>query len=153
MKKMNILMAMKKLALSAVCCLMVAQANAESVWWTDLPRAQAKAIEEKKLILMDFTGSDWCGWCIKLKKEVFSKPEFEAYAKKNLVLMEIDFPHAKTQPDAIKKANKALAQKYAIQGYPTIIVIDGTGKKMGTLGYMPGGPQAFIAELEKLKTK
>ncbi len=144
---------MKKWALSMVCFMMVAQAGAESVWLTDLPKAQAKAKEENKLVLMDFTGSDWCGWCIKLKKEVFSKPAFEAYAKKNLVLVEVDFPRTKAQPSALKKANEALSQKYAIEGYPTIIVLDGAGKKLGTLGYMPGGPDVFLAELDKLRKK
>lgn len=144
---------MKKLIFGILCCLMVARAGAETLWLTDLPKAQAKAKEENKLVLMDFTGSDWCGWCVKLKKEVFSQPGFEAYAKKNLVLVELDFPHFKTQPEALKKANTALAKQYEIEGYPTIIVLDSTGKKLGNLGYMPGGPTAFIAELDKLKKK
>jgi protein disulfide-isomerase len=144
---------MKKWAMSLVCFMMVAQAGAESVWLTDLPKAQAKAKEENKLVLMDFTGSDWCGWCIKLKKEVFSKPAFEAYAKKNLVLVEVDFPRTKAQPSALKKANEALSKKYAIEGYPTIVVLDSTGMKLGTLEYMPGGPDVFLAELDKLRKK
>ena len=145
---------MKKLALGLVFCGMVLRAaGAEATWLTDLPAAQAKAKAEKKMVLMDFTGSDWCGWCIKLKKEVFSQPGFEAYAKKNLILVEVDFPHNKPQPAALVKANEALVKKYEIEGYPTIVVLDSTGKKLGNLGYMPGGPTAFIAELDKLKTK
>src|SRR5262249_3241150 len=106
-----------------------------------------------KLILIDFTGSDWCPWCIKLKKEVFSQSEFVEYAEKNLVPVEVDFPRKKQLPAELKKANQALQQKYQIQGYPTVVVLDGSGKKLGELGYQPGGPKAFIAELEKLKTK
>jgi len=133
---------------------MLLQVRAEELQWlTDLPKAQTQAKSEKKLVMLDFTGSDWCGWCIKLHNEVFSKPEFSEYAKKNLVLVEVDFPHKKQQSEQLKKANAALQEKYKIEGYPTIIVLDGEGKKVGELGYQPGGPKAFIAELDKLKKK
>ena len=81
---------------------------AASEWLTDLPKAQAQAKEEKKMVLLDFTGSDWCGWCIKLHNEVFSKPEFAEYARKNLVLVEVDFPRKKKLGAEQKKANEAL---------------------------------------------
>lgn len=143
---------MKKLALCLLTCFAVFQIKAaELPWTTDLPKAQAKAKAEKKLVMMDFTGSDWCGWCIKLNKEVFSTPEFVAYAQKNLIPVEIDFPNKKKQSAELKKANDSLQKKYKIEGYPTIIVLNGDGKKVGELGYMRGGPKAFIAELEKLK--
>jgi protein disulfide-isomerase len=145
---------MKKFAIGLLAALALAGVNAAaSEWLTDLPKAQAKAKEEKKMVLLDFTGSDWCGWCIKLHKEVFSTPEFAEYAKKNLVLVEVDFPNKKKQSAELKKANDALQKKYSIEGYPTIIVLNGEGKKIGKLGYMPGGPKAFIAELEKVKPK
>src|SRR5205814_9138345 len=87
---------MKKLAKALIAGAALAGANeAELPWMTDLPKAQAKAKEDKKLVMLDFTGSDWCGWCIKLNKEVFSTPEFADYAKKNLVLVEVVFPRAK----------------------------------------------------------
>jgi len=125
---------------------------AESVaWLTDAPKAQAQAKQESKLVMLDFTGSDWCGWCIKLNKEVFSQPEFVEYAEKNLVCVEVDFPNKKKLSAEQKKANDALAKKYRIEGYPTIIVLNGEGKKVGELGYMKGGPKAFIAALEKLR--
>ncbi len=142
---------MKKLALCLLTCFAVLQLNAAEAWLTDLPKAQAQAKAEKKLVLLDFTGSDWCGWCIKLHKEVFSTPEFAEYAKKNLVLVEVDFPNKKKQSSELKAANQALQQKYGIRGYPTIIILNGEGKKVGQLGYMPGGPKAFTAELDKLK--
>lgn len=143
---------MKKLALCLLTCFAMLQVNAaELPWTTDLPKAQAKAKAENKLVMLDFTGSDWCGWCIKLNKEVFSTPEFVAYAQKNLVPVEVDFPNKKKQSAELKKANNALQKKYGIEGYPTIIVLNGDGKKVGELGYMPGGPKPFIAELEKLK--
>ena len=65
--------------------------------------------------------------------------------------VEIDFPNKKKQSDELKTANHALQKKYGIKGYPTIIVLDSEGKNVGQLGYMKGGPKAFIAELEKLK--
>ena len=143
---------MKKAAMALIAGWALASASAaELPWMTDLPKAQAKAKEEKKLVMLDFTGSDWCGWCIKLNKEVFSTPDFAEYAKKNLVLVEVDFPRAKKLSEEQKKANEALQTKYAIEGYPTIIVLDGEGKKVGQLGYQPGGPKAFTAELDKLK--
>lgn len=144
---------MKKLLLGTFVALALTGAiAAESVTWlTDAAKAQAQAKTEKKLVLLDFTGSDWCGWCIKLNNEVFSKPEFAEYAKKNLVCVEVDFPNKKKLSAEQKKANDALAKKYSIQGYPTIIVLDGEGKKVGELGYLKGGPTAFIAELNKLK--
>ncbi len=145
---------MKKFAICLLAGLALLGVNAAaSEWLTDLPKAQAKAKEEKRMVLLDFTGSDWCGWCIKLHNEVFSKPEFAEYAKKNLVLVEVDFPRKKKLSAEQKKANDALQQKYKIDGYPTIIVLNGEGKKIGKLGYMPGGPKAFIAELEKVKGK
>ena len=77
--------------------------------------------------------------------------EFKDFADKNLVLVEVDFPRKKEQSAEQKKANRALQEKYGIEGYPTIVVLNGDGKKVGKLGYMKGGPKAFIAELEKLK--
>jgi protein disulfide-isomerase len=145
---------MKKFALGLIACLALLQASAAELnWMTDLPKAQAKAKADKKMVMMDFTGSDWCGWCIKLNKEVFSTPEFAAYAEKNLVLMEVDFPNQKKQTDELKAANEKLQEKYKVEGYPTIIVLDSEGKKVGELGYMAGGPKAFIEALEKLKKK
>jgi thioredoxin-related protein len=127
--------------------------GAELAWQTDLPKAQAAAKAQKRMVLLDFTGSDWCGWCIKLHKEVFSTPEFAQYAGKSLVLVEVDFPRKKVLNAEQKKANEALAAKYKIEGYPTLIILDSEGRKLGELGYQPGGPKPFIAELEKLKGK
>ena len=141
---------MKKTMLAAVMALAVFTASAGE-WITDAAKAQEQAKKENKLVLLDFTGSDWCGWCIKLKNEVFDKKEFKEYADKNLVLVEVDFPRKKEQSAEQKKANRELAQKYGIRGYPTIIVLDGSGKQVGELGYMKGGPEPFIAELKKLK--
>ena len=127
------------------------QANAaEATWLTDLPQAQAQAKSEKKIVLLDFTGSDWCGWCIKFKKEVLDTPEFQKYAAKNVVLVELDYPSHKEQSADLKTANAALKSRFAIHGFPTLIVLDQSGKEIGRqVGYAEGGPSAFIAKLEK----
>jgi len=127
--------------------------SAKEGWLTSYEEAQKQAQAKNRLLLMDFTGSDWCGWCIMLDKEVFSKPEFKEYASKNLVLLELDFPRKKQMPPEITAQNERLAMKYGIQGFPTVVVFDSSGKPLGALGYQAGGPQAFIATLEKLRTK
>ena len=145
---------MKKIAIAILACWTLIQVQAaELEWLTDLPKAQAKAKAENKMVMLDFTGSDWCGWCIRLNKEVFSQPEFAEYAKKNLVLVELDFPRSKEQSKELKAQNAKLQAQYKIEGYPTIIVLNSEGKKVGELPYAPGGPKAFIAELDKLKAK
>jgi thioredoxin-related protein len=126
-------------------------AAAKAGWLTSLEQAQKEAQAKNRLLLMDFTGSDWCGWCIMLDKEVFSKPEFKEYATKNLVLLELDFPRSKKMPPEVTAQNEKLAMKYGIQGFPTVVVFDSSGKPLGALGYQAGGPQAFIAQLEKLR--
>jgi protein disulfide-isomerase len=125
--------------------------SAKPGWLTNLDEAQQQAKAKQKLLLMDFTGSDWCGWCIMLDKEVFSKPEFKAYAKNNLVLLEVDFPKMKKLPTETSAQNERLAQQFRIQAFPTVVVMDSNGKPIGALGYMRGGPEVFIAELEKLR--
>src|SRR5213595_2573875 len=120
-------------------------------WLTSYDQAQKEAQAKHRLLLMDFTGSDWCGWCIMLDKEVFSKPEFKEYANKNLVLLELDFPRMKKMPPEVTAQNEWLLMKYGIQGFPTVVVFDSSGKPLGALGYQQGGPQAFIAQLEKLR--
>ena len=137
----------------AVLALTSALALAKDGWSEDYEKSLAQAKADKKLVLMDFTGSDWCGWCIKLDKEVFSKKEFKDYAKDNLVLVEVDFPQGKNQSKKLKEQNEKLQQEHAVRGYPTIIVLNAEGKKVGQLGYMEGGPKAFVAKLDELKGK
>jgi thioredoxin-related protein len=144
---------MKKWIVSLFALCVVAQLQAGDLKWeTDLPKALEKAKPDNRLVMVDFTGSDWCGWCIKLNKEVFSTPEFAKYAEKSLVPVEVDFPRKKVLPDSLKQANEQLKQKYKIRGYPTIVVLNSSGKEVGRLQYMPGGPSKFIAELEKLRS-
>ena len=136
------------------CCALMQVRAAELNWLTDLPKAEAKAKAEDKRVLMDFTGSDWCGWCQKFDAEVFNTEEFQDYAAKNLVLVQLDYPHTKPQSAELKKANTRLKSQYGIQGYPTLVMLNKDGKEIGRqVGYTPGGPSAFIEKLEKFRSK
>ena len=136
------------------CWLVLEVSAAEGDWLTDLPKAKSLAKEEKKMVLMDFNGSDWCPPCKALRKNVLSSSEFVEYAKKNLVLVDLDFPRHKEQPEELKKANEALSQKYKIEGFPTVIVLSSDGKELTKkVGYDGQNAKDFIAELEKLKSK
>jgi thioredoxin-related protein len=121
-----------------------------ATWLNDFSKAQAQAKTEGKFVLVNFTGSDWCGWCIKLRKDVFLRPEFETYASSNLVLLEIDFPKRKPLPPVVQQQNQKLAEQFQVQAYPTLIVLDAQGTKLGRISYGTGGPKAFISEVEKL---
>lgn len=143
---------MKALALFSALVLTASRLVADDAWGTDLAKAQETAKKEKKMVLLDFTGSDWCPPCKAIHAKVLTSPEFSAFAKSNLVLVELDFPKTKEQPEALKAANKELAKKYEIRGFPTIIVLDADGKEVfRKVGY--GGTSAadYVAELEKLK--
>jgi len=120
------------------------------VWLTSLHKAKAEAGKSAKPILIDFTGSDWCGWCIRLKKEVFSKPEFRKWAATKVVLLEVDFPKRKRQHAQTKKRNSALARQYGVRGLPTIVFINAAGKELGRSGYMRGGPKAWTANADQI---
>ncbi|HEY2802147.1 MAG TPA: thioredoxin family protein [Chthoniobacterales bacterium] len=134
-------------ALSSLAFLSV---QAEPTWLSDFQKAQAEAKANHKLLLLNFTGSDWCIWCKRLDAEVFTQPEFQDYAKNNLVLMKVDFPRATALTTEVRKQNEELAQKYNIEGFPTIVVLNGEGQQVGELGYQPGGASAFVKELKKL---
>lgn len=125
-------------------------------WGTDWEAAKTQAKKENKPIFVNFTGSDWCGWCIKLEKEVFSKKAFKDYAKDNLVLMEVDFPRKekKKQSKEVKAQNKKLDKEYKIEGYPTLFLLDAGGKKLSDdVGYRKGGPEAYVKHLKELLAK
>jgi thioredoxin-related protein len=142
---------MKRWLAGLVALTLICRAGAEELeWLTDVPAAMQKAKTDNKIVLLDFTGSDWCVWCKRLKGEVFDQPEFAPFAKSNLVMVEVDFPREKPQSDDQKQANAALAERYHITGYPTIILLNAGGEQVGQTGYLEGGPPAFIAELEKI---
>ena len=126
--------------------------SSSKLWTSNFEAAKAQAAKEGKDILLDFTGSDWCGWCIKLKKEVFSTPEFEAAAPKLFVLVEADFPRDKSKVSAAVAAqNQKLQSQFGVQGYPTIFLLDPQGRPYGTTGYQEGGPTKYLAHLADLQ--
>jgi thioredoxin-related protein len=129
-------------------------APASDEWQTDYKAALAEASKENKMVLLDFTGSDWCGWCIKLVKDTFSQPEFQKFADKHLVLVELDFPNGKPQSPEVKLQNHQLSEKFGVEGFPTLVLLDSKGKEVArNVGYLAGGPEAFIKWVEAAKKK
>jgi thioredoxin-related protein len=121
-------------------------------WLTDIDAAKKSANESKKDLLIDFTGSDWCGWCIKLNDEVFKHDAFKTGVKDSFVLVEIDFPREKGKlPEDARKRNTELGEKYAVQGYPTILLCDAEGKPYAATGYEEGGPEKYVSHLNELR--
>jgi thioredoxin-related protein len=122
-------------------------------WLTDFEKAKKVAAETRRPILIDFTGSDWCGWCIRLDKEVFSQEAFKKYAKENLVLFQADFPRKKEQSEELEKQNRQLASDFGIRGFPTIVLVDETGKEFARTGYQRGGAEKYVEHLKDLLAK
>ena len=138
------------LALIAIALFCSSAVASPPGWTQDYAKAVEKAKTSKMNLLLDFTGSDWCGFCMALSKEVFSTPKFGAWASKNVVLVEVDFPKMSHQSAKIKKQNEELKAKYQPNGYPTIVIVSPDGAELAkTSGYNPGsGPEAFIQKLE-----
>ena len=119
-------------------------------WETDFEIASLTTKASGKYMLLDFSGSDWCGWCKKLEKEVFSQDAFKDFAEKNLVCVLVDFPQKKKQTRGLKQRNRDLATKYGIQGYPTIIILSPDGKPVGKTGYLQGGSSKYVQHLNEI---
>jgi protein disulfide-isomerase len=127
----------------------IASAAPKEGWIDDLEKAKAQAKAENKKILLDFTGSDWCGWCKKLDAEVFSQPAFKDYAAKHLVLVEVDFPRSFQLPEATKKQNDELAKKFKIQRLPHDRHHQREWHEEGRTRLCRGGPEAFLKQLRR----
>ena len=135
-----------KSVLLLVGFLATAQLGFAAGWETDYAKALETAKRENKRVLVDFTGSDWCGPCIQLHKRAFSRSEFIEYAEKNLVLVEIDYPQRKKQSAALVQQNERLAEQYGIgeKGYPTLVLLDPSGKIVRELSGYDGETAADI---------
>jgi protein disulfide-isomerase len=135
-----------------------AQEHQSSLEWnTDLVKAVDQAIAQNKPLFLFFTGSDWCGWCTRLQAEVFYLPEFEKWAKENVVLLELDFPRRTPQSEELRQQNMNIQRMFGVRGYPTVWFVnptkDGTEinfAKIGTTGYVRGGAEAWIAEANRI---
>ena len=145
---------MKKILVIAFLTLtsMSMQAQEELTWHTDMSKATDISIKENKPMFLFFTGSDWCGWCIRLQKEVFKTPEFIKWAKDNVVLVELDFPRKNNQTEEIKLQNAQLQQQLQVRGYPTVWFVSAAKTAeakvnltaLGSTGYVAGGPKVWI---------
>ena len=137
-------------SLFATGCERIPADEATEAWMTDFAAAKIIAAAEQKPLLLDFTGSDWCGWCIKLDKEVFSQKVFKEFAADNLVLVELDFPRGKEQSEDLKAQNEALSEKYGIRGFPTILVLSPEGELIEKTGYQRGGAEVYVAHIKEI---
>ena len=132
----------------------------ELTWHTDVNKATDLSNKTKKPMLLFFTGSDWCGWCIRLQKEVLKTPEFAAWAKDNVILVELDFPRRSPMTPELQKQNMEMQQAFRVQGYPTVWITNATRKdgklafdQLGSTGYVAGGPAKWLEGANKILGK
>ncbi len=142
------------IAFATVLALGSATFGDKSNWQTNVETAKQLAASQGKDLLLDFTGSDWCHWCIKLTDEVFSQPDFDNEALRSFVLVEIDFPSDRaSQSDFIATQNNQLSKQFEIESFPTVVLADSQGRPYAKTGYRAGGPQPFLAHLAELREK
>jgi thioredoxin-related protein len=124
----------------------------DEAWLTDFEVAKKTAAAQKKDLLVDFTGSDWCSWCKKLDKEVFSETTFKKEAGKRFIFVSLDFPHLKKQSDAEKAQNQKLQADFGVEGFPTVFLADSEGRPYARTGYQAGGAQAYLKHLDSFSS-
>lgn len=154
MKRLKILL--QYCPLAALLCLIACSRRVEyepGKWMTDFEQARAVAREKKMPILVAFTGSDWCHWCVKMDKEIFLTGEFSAYARENLVLVVADFPARRKLPAKIARQNDGLSRKYGVKGIPINLFIDEKGNELGRMKYEEGGAEKYIGHIRELLKK
>jgi thioredoxin-related protein len=144
---------MKSIVLFCLLALALPVCAEPSAWLIDFEAAKKKASEEKKSLLVNFTGSDWCGYCIQLEKEVFQKEAFQNGVKDKFVLVTIDFPEDESKVDDKTRAqNEELQEKYRVDGYPTILLADAAGRPFAFTGYLEGGAEKYMSHLNEFLT-
>jgi thioredoxin-related protein len=140
----------KSIVLFGLCFCVLTGWSAEG-WMTDFEAAKKKAAAENKILLLDFSGSDWCSWCIKLDEEVFQKSTWKEYAKAHLVQVLIDFPRDKSeQSEALQKQNNELGKQYEVLGFPTVLLLDDEGTLIEKTGYQRGGADNYVNHIKGL---
>ncbi len=145
MKKLTLLALVASLAVGSSSALLAAEENADS-----LPQILKTAEASKKPVVLEFTGSDWCPPCKMMQKQVFSTPDFQKFAASDIVFVKLDFPRQRDQDAAVKARNRELAEKFNVEGFPTVIVLDAAGKELSRkVGFGAGGPEAFIDWVKK----
>jgi len=141
---------MKRLLLGLVGILGFAVLAAAPGWLASYAQAQKFAAKTKRPILINFTGSDWCGWCKRMQRETLGTREFLHFASSNLLLVELDFPNNIPQPAELRKASAAVKDQFRVDGFPTYVLVDADGRELGRqVGYLKGGPAAMTAMIEK----
>ena len=152
---------MKKILAVAFLFFISLGINAQELkWHTDVSEAAKLSLEQKKPMLMFFTGSDWCGWCIRLQKEVLKTDDFAKWADKNVILVEFDYPRRTPQDQAVREQNLNMQRMFNVSGYPTVWFVNPEqkeGKKvnldaLGSTGYVKGGPDAWLAVANQILT-
>lgn len=142
-------------AVLAIAAALTSSANAGSdeLWYPDFDEAVVAAREQGKDLLVDFTGSDWCGWCIRLHDEVFKHDEFLNAARNHFVLVSLDFPKGEKVKARVPnpERNQALAQRYEVTGYPTVLLMTPDGEVYGRTGYQKGGAAAYVTHIGELR--
>ena len=122
-------------------------------WLEHAPTALAKAQKEGKYLLIDFTGSDWCGWCIKLDEEVFDQDAFKTEAPRHFVLLKLDFPRGRRLSAELRKQNEEWRERYGVRGFPTVYLADAAGRPYARTGYRQGGAEAYLRHLLELRQR
>jgi protein disulfide-isomerase len=154
---------MKKILLTLLLIGSMSMQSQDLYWEININKAIETSNKTGKPMLLFFTGSDWCGWCIKLQNEVLKTPEFAAWANENVILVELDFPRRTEQAEETRRQNFELQKTFAVQGYPTIWFANATKKdgktnfeQLDSTGYVAGGPSVWLAganEILKKNTK
>ena len=138
------------LMVAIAACAALAKTSTPEGWTDDYDEALRWAKAQKKLVLVDFSGSDWCGWCKKLDKEVFDTEEFRKGATNEYVLLMVDTPQdQELLSEKAKKQNPKLVEKYKVRGFPTVLVLDAKGEVVFQGGYEKGGPKKYLKMLKR----
>ena len=138
------------IALTASALAVQAKTSTPAGWTDDYDAALKRAATEKKLVLADFSGSDWCGWCKKLDQEIFDTEEFRHGATNEYVLLMVDSPQDQgLLSEKAKKQNPKLVKKYKVRGFPTVLVLDAKGEVVFQGGYEKGGPKKYLKKLAR----
>jgi thioredoxin-related protein len=143
---------MKKIFITLLLIVGSVAAQAQELTWNnDMNKAVAISNKEKKPLMLFFTGSDWCGWCMRLQREVFLTPEFTKWAQNNVILVELDYPRKKQLAPEIVTQNDQMQQMFSVQGYPTVWFVKPSNngdkvnlEKLGSTGYVAGGPEKWL---------
>jgi len=140
-------------ASAAALCLATLSSAGGTAWFADFDLAQKEARKSGKDLLVDFTGSDWCGWCIRLHKEVFDHEAFDAGVAAHFVLVALDFPKSEEAKAKVPNParNQELSELHGVRGFPTILLMNAAGEVYASTGYRKGGPEAYVAHLGELR--